>query len=73
MGKGRGKEGWKRGGEEIEMGKSIFEVLPLFWHMMPREQQLVGHNIVQGLIHISMAPLGATPILYTEKEHLGLV
>lgn len=44
-------------------GESIFGALPLFWHMTPREKQLVGHNIVQCLIHISTAPLGAMEIL----------
>lgn len=31
--------------------------------LTPREQQLVGHNIFQCLIRISMAPLGATQTL----------
>lgn len=48
-------------------GESIFGALPLFRHMMPREKQSLGHNIVQCLIHISMAPLGAMEILYPEK------
>lgn len=54
-------------------GESIFGALPLLWHMMPSEQQVVGRNIVQCLIHASVAPLGATQMLYPEKEHFGLL
>lgn len=35
--------------------------------LISRDQHLVGHNIFQHLIHISMAPLGAPQTLYLKK------
>lgn len=35
--------------------------------LISRDQQFIGHNIFQCLIHISMAPLGATQTLFPRK------
>lgn len=52
---GRGKEG----GEGLGPAPILTAI--------SRDQQLVGHNIFQCLIHISTAPLAATQMLYPKK------
>lgn len=59
-------EGWRKWEGRGKEGGEGLGPAPILTPIS-RDQQLVGHNIFQCLIHISTAPLAATQMLYPKK------